>query len=349
MTWLVWRQHRYELLGLVLGGILIALALVLGTVVATMVREETDLDKCRPLFSRESNLCVALALEAGNRLQPFRWIVAGLFFLPAIAGSFIGGPLFSREFERGTQRFAWAQTVTRLRWGSAKLGAVLFAGFLGALAIVLAGSPSRIINGQSPNPFANFDIEGPAFISYVLFAIALCAFVGTLSRRIITGVFVGLLLFGVVRLGLMYGLRPNYQPPVTVSYGVNEVERWTQFKMPEDAWDFGLDYVDSEGRVVTSVRVNQLVQSYEPSSSNPVAWFVVYNSETGKWEPHVPVDIPMARDLRALLAADGVFQRVRYQPAERYELFQWIEATIFLVLSGALVAGTLLLLRKRDA
>jgi hypothetical protein len=348
MTWLVWRQHRYELLGLVLGGILIALALVLGTVVATMMREELSVDKCQPAFSRASNLCVALALEAGNRLQPFRWIVVGLFFLPAIVGSFIGGPLFSREFERGTQRFAWAQAVTRLRWSAAKLGAVLVAGFTGAFAIVLAGSPSRVINGQSPSAFANFDIEGPAFISYVLFALALCAFVGTLSRRIITGMFVGLLLFGVLRLGVMYGLRPNYQPPVTVSYGANEIERWSQFKMPEDAWDFGLDYVDSEGRVVTSVRVNQLLQSYEPTTSNPMGWFV-YNSETGKWEPHVPVDVPMARDLRALLAADGVFQRVRYQPAERYELFQWIEATIFLVLSGALVAGTLLLLRKRDA
>lgn len=348
MTWLVWRQHRYELLGLVLGGILIALALVLGTVIATRMREELDVDKCQPLFTRESNLCMALALEAGNRLQPFRWIVIGLFFIPAIAGSFIGGPLFSREFEWGTQRFAWAQTVTRLRWSAAKLGAVLFAGFVGSFAIVLTGSPSRTINGQSPNPFANFDIEGPAFISYVLFAIALCAFVGTLSRRIITGMFVGLLLFGVLRLGVMYGLRPNYQPPITVSYGANEVERWSQFKLPEDAWDFGLDYVDSEGRVVTSVRVNQLVQSYEPSTSNPMGWFV-FNSETGKWESHVPADVPMARDLRALLAADGVFQRVRYQPAERYELFQWIEAMIFYVLSGTLVAGTLLLLRKRDA
>jgi hypothetical protein len=348
MTWLVWRQHRYELLGLAVGGSIIALTLVLGTVIATAMREEIDFDKCQPLFSRESNLCVALALEAGNRLQPFRWIIVGLFFLPAIAGSFIGGPLFSREFERGTQRFAWAQTVTRLRWGAAKLGAVLSAGFVGAFAIVLAGSPSRTINGQSPNPFANFDVEGPAFISYVLFAIALCAFVGTLSRRVITGMFVGLLLFGVLRLGAMYGLRPNYQPPVTVSYGVNEVERWSQFKMPEDAWDFGIDYVDSQGRVVTSVRVNQLVQSYEASSSNPMGWFV-YTNQTGTWESHVPPDMPMARDLRALLAADGVFQRVRYQPTERYQLFQWIEATIFLVLSGALVAGTLLLLRKRDA
>ena len=348
MTWLVWRQHRYELLGLVLGGIVIALALVLGTVIATQMREELDVDKCRPLFTRESNLCMALALEAGNRLQPFRWIVIGLFFIPAIAGSFIGGPLFSREFERGTQRFVWAQTVTRLRWSAAKLGAVLFAGFVGSFAIVLTGSPSRTINGQSPNPFANFDIEGPAFISYVLLAIALCAFVGTLSRRVITGMFVGLLLFGVLRLGVMYGLRPNYQPPVTVSYGASDVERWTQFKLPEDAWDFGLDYVDSEGRVVTSVRVNQLVQSYEPSTSNPMRWFV-FNSETGKWESQVPPDVPMAKDLRALLAADGVFQRVRYQPAARYELFQWIEATIFYVLSGALVAGTLLLLRKRDA
>lgn len=355
MTWLVWRQHRYELLGLALGGILIALALAFGVAFTTATREELGVDRCQPemipvhgaffvavdghwvlasdpspdveapQFSSNVN-CVALAMEADHRVQPFRWLLVALLYLPALAGAFVGGPLFSREFERGTLRFAWAQGITRLRWSAAKLGALLLAGLVGGLAVLLVGSPARTINGSGPNVFANFDIEGPAFVSYVLFAIALCAFVGTMSRRIIAGVFVGLLLFGAARLGVMHELRPVFQSPVTVVYGANEVDRWTQFKMPDGAWDFGIDFVDHNGQQVSSARVNQALRS----------------------EPENPPG-QMARDNRKVLAAHDVFQRVRYQPADRYDVFQWIEATIFLVFSAALVAGTLVLLRKRDA
>jgi hypothetical protein len=321
MTWLVWRQHGYELLGLVLGGILIALALVWGVGVATAARAELGVDNCQATSTTNGN-CVLLAMQAGDRVQPFRWLLVALFFVPALAGSFIGGPLFSREFERGTQRFAWAQAVTRLRWSAGKLGALLIAGAIGALAVALAGSPSRGINGSGANPFAGFDIEGPVFVSYVVFAIALCAFIGTISRRIITGMFVGLLLFGVVRLGVMYQVRPFYQAPVTVSYGVSDSDLWGQFKLPGDAWNLGLDYVDSDGRAVPSARVSELLRTNIPRE--------------GIYSPR-------------MLAENGVFQRVRYQPADRYELFQWIEATIFVFLCCAAVAGTLLVLRKRDA
>jgi hypothetical protein len=323
MTWLVWRQHRYELLGLVLGGILIALALVWGVAVAAAVREELGVAQCPPASVTNGN-CVSLAGQAGERVQPFRWLLVALFFLPGLAGSFIGGPLFSREFERGTQRFAWAQAVTRLRWGASKLAALLFAGAIGAFAVVLAGNPSRGINGLTINPFASFDIEGPAFVSYVLFAIAVCAFVGTMSRRIITGMFVGLLLFGATRFVVMYELRPYYQPPITVSYGVTDSYRWSQFKMPDGAWNLGSDYIDANGDAIRGERVTKLYLSYIPP-------------RTGIYDP------------MTYLAENGVFQRLRYHPAERFDLFQWIEATIFFVLSAAFVAGTLLLLRRRDA
>jgi hypothetical protein len=328
MTWLVWRQHRYELLGLVLGGVLIALALVWGVAVATTVREELEVDRCQPTLATNVN-CTLLAVQAGERVQPFRWLLVALFFLPAIVGSFIGGPLFSREFERGTQRFAWSQAVSRLRWSAGKLGALMAAGAIGGLAVALAGSPGRAINGGGPNAFTNFDIEGPAFVSYVLFAIAVCAFVGTISRRIITGMFVGLLVFGGARLAVMYELRPNYLPPITVTYGVTDAYRWGQFKVPDGAWHLGTQYINANGDAVPSGLVTELYRSYVPPRSiYPVS---------GIYDP------------MTYLAERGVFQRLRYHPADRYDLFQWIEATIFLVLSGAFVAGTLLVLRKRDA
>jgi hypothetical protein len=272
MTWLVWRQHRYELLGLVLGGVLIALALVWGVAVATTVREELEVDRCQPTLATNVN-CTLLAVQAGERVQPFRWLLVALFFLPAIVGSFIGGPLFSREFERGTQRFAWSQAVSRLRWSAGKLGALMAAGAIGGLAVALAGSPGRAINGGGPNAFTNFDIEGPAFVSYVLFAIAVCAFVGTISRRIITGMFVGLLVFGGARLAVMYEARPNYQPAITVSYGASDAHLWGQFKVPDGAWHLGTQYINANGDAVPSGLVTEPLSLVCPTAQHlPGLW-----------------------------------------------------------------------------
>ncbi|MGH3881549.1 MAG: hypothetical protein ACRDSK_31370 [Actinophytocola sp.] len=55
--------------------------------------------------------------EWGNR---FVWAS----FLPALAGVFIGAPLFAREFEHGTWRLAVTQGVTRTRWFTTKIALV---------------------------------------------------------------------------------------------------------------------------------------------------------------------------------------------------------------------------------
>jgi hypothetical protein len=45
----------------------------------------------------------------------------------------------------------------------------------------------------------------------------------------------------------------------------------------------------------------------------------------------------------------GFRQFVTFQPADRYWLFQGIEAGIFVALAAALIAVTFVLLRRRDA
>ena len=42
--------------------------------------------------------------------------------MPALIGAFWGAPLITREFEAGTFRLAWNQSVTRARWLAIKLG-----------------------------------------------------------------------------------------------------------------------------------------------------------------------------------------------------------------------------------
>ena len=338
MTWLIWRQHRYEILAMLLGAAFIAIGLLYGADFVPRIRAELGVDTCRPLPTAIAN-CAILNTQASDLAQPFRWLVLSLFFVPAVVGSFVGGPLFSRDLERGTNRLVWTQSITRLRWSVTKLLSILGIGVVAAALIASVGGRASVINGVQPyrfeqsvsyfavatsvpiNPFQNFDFEGPAFVGYVLFAIAIAAFVGTLSRRILVGMFGGLLLFGVVRLGV-YELRPNYESPLAVVYSA--ATPTPQAEVPAGAWVVRADYVDTEGRVVPQERVRTLLNdSYRP--------------------------LPPRFDTLAYMAENGALQRVQYQPAERYWRFQWTEGLLFFTLTIGFSAAALTLLKRRDA
>ena len=339
MTWLIWRQHRYEILAMLLGAAFIAIGLLYGADYVPRIRAELGVDTCRPLPTTNSN-CAILSTQASDLAQPFRWLVLSLFFVPAVVGSFVGGPLFSRDLERGTNRLVWTQSITRLRWSVTKLLSILGVGVVAAALIASVGGRASVINGVQPyrfeqsvsfaidvatrvpsNPFQNFDFEGPAFVGYVVFAVAIAAFIGTLSRRILVGMFAGLLLFGEVRLGV-YGLRPNYEPLVAVVYSA--ATPTPQAEVPAGAWVVRADYVDTEGRVVPQERVRTLLNdAYRP--------------------------LPPRFDTLAYMADNGALQRVLYQPADRYWRFQWTEGLLFFVLTVGFSAAALALLRRRDA
>lgn len=335
MKWLIWRQHRYEILAMLLGAAFIAIGLLYGADFVPRIRAELGVDTCRPLPNTNAN-CAILSTQASDLAQPFRWLVLSLFFVPAVVGSFVGGPLFSRDLERGTNRLVWTQSITRLRWSVTKLLSILGIGVVAAALIASVGGRASVINGVQPygfeqsvsyfavatsvpiNPFQSFDFEGPAFVGYVVFAIAIAAFIGTLSRRILVGMFGGLLLFGVVRLGV-YELRPNYEPPVAVVYSADTP--FPQARVPAGAWVVRLDYVDAEGRVVPQDRIRVLMEAYGPPRFETLPY----------------------------MAENGAYQRVRFQPADRYWRFQWTEGLLFLALAGGLGAMTLVLLKRRDA
>lgn len=334
MKWLIWRQHRYEILAMLLGAAFIAIGLVYGAdYYVPRIRAELGVDTCEPLSTTGAN-CVSLSNQASDLVQPFGWLILSLLFLPAVVGSFIGGPFFARDLERGTHRLAWTQSITRMRWSAAKLLSILGIGFVAAALIASVGGRTEVINGihtyygieQSvsltpaapasvvANPFQNFDLEGPAFVGYVMFAIAIAAFVGTLSRRILVGMFAGLLLFGVVRLGVMLELRPNFEPPVAVIYSAPATPTPQQRTKPE--------------------------------------WVVVAQIPAGAWVVHAYYTDLEGRACTTLPAPgceNGAQERVQYQPADRYWRFQWTEGLLFFVLTVGFSAGTLTLLKRRDA
>jgi hypothetical protein len=335
MIWLTWRNHRVELLGLLVSAAVVAVAIALAADFAHRTRLELGVDSCVPTF--ETNMhCFELSREWIRRVGPVQYIFFAFYVAPALVGSFIGGPLFAREFERATDRLAWTQSIGRVRWVLTTLGVPLAAALAAGGILALVGGQTRHLIGLSGyRPWDTFDQEGPAFLAFMIFGLAAGAFFGAWQRRILAGMFLGLLAFALVRVLVIVDLRPYYEPPIAVRLPPGEVfvqqprtdVLVPQPHIPPDAWLFGADAVDGEGRTVPQDRVRELIEEFGRAGCRP----------------------GLRCDSVSYLAERDVYQRQLYQPADRYWRFQFIEAAIYLALTAAFVALTVLLLRRRDA
>ena len=89
------------------------------------------------------------------------WLGVLVLVAPGLIGMFWGAPLVAREFEEGTFRLAWTQSVTRTRWMAVKLAVV------GLASMAAAGLLSLVVTWWSGpldradlNQFATFDQRG---------------------------------------------------------------------------------------------------------------------------------------------------------------------------------------------
>lgn len=336
MLWVTWRQHRIALIGLLVGAVGIAVAVALSASFAQRIRLELGVDTCVSLINTNAN-CAGGLFEWNNRVGPVRYLGAALFIVPALVASYLGGPLLAREFERGTHRLAWTQGIGRVSWAATILGVALALTLAAGVILALGGHQAWPLLGVSTfRPFDLFDIEGPALVSYVVFGLAVGAFIGAWRRRILSGMFYGLLAFALVRGVVLWELRPNYEPPVAEL--IQPTLPLTGFpssplppatRIPADAWLVGTTSIDGQGRPVTSERVRALLDELSRAGCSSVGG---RNCDSTRY-----------------LNEKGVHQYVLYQPADRYWRFQLYEAGLYLALTLALVALTLVMLRRRDA
>ena len=328
MTWLTLRQYRIHIAVLLAVAVLLAIGLVFAADYATRVRSELGVDTCVPLPNTNVN-CVNLDNQWRQKVGWLNYLFYALYVLPGLVASYVGGPLFAMEFERGTHRLAWTQSISRVRWAAVKLGLILLIALVVGLVLAPFGGGQRVFLGRSiVSPFETFEIEGLALVSYFVFGLAAGAFVGAWSRRIITGMFVGLLLFGVVRVGV-HNLRPNYQEPATAPFPGYQSFPFEQSNgIPPDAWVLGVRAIDLEGRSLPQERLNSLMQEYFRISGG-------VSTSTSN-------DTTFLRD-------HGVIRQLAYQPADRFWTFQAIEAAIFTGLAALFALLTLWRVRTRDA
>ena len=334
MLWVSWRQHRTEVIGVLAAAVVLAIVTVFAAAFAQRTRLELGVDTCVPLPSGNAN-CVDLAQEWRNRVGLLLYLFQGFYVVPALVASYVGGPLFARELEPGTHRLAWTQGISRIRWAATTIGVVLAFTLAGGVVLAGVGGQTRSLLGtpffSSPvtRPWDTFDVEGPAFVSFMIFGLAVGAFVGAWRRRILFGMFYGLLLFGLVRVGVWAELRPFYEPPIAaLAKPFVFTGTFPSPVVPADAWQVGYDAVDGHGRFVPQSRVKELNDEFGRVGCRAAG----YNC-----------------DNIAYLNEHDVYPRQLYQPADRYWRFQLYEAGLYLMLTAGLVAGTLVMLRQQDA
>ena len=133
MIWLTWRQQRLEAL---IGGALLALLavfLLLTGLDMASTYQRLGVGACLTSHATE---CADVIGAFRNQYGALNGIAVWLTLLPLLFGVLLAAP-FVLELEQGTYRLVWTQGITRTRWVMLKLGLLVAAAVLVALALTI--------------------------------------------------------------------------------------------------------------------------------------------------------------------------------------------------------------------
>jgi hypothetical protein len=231
--------------------------------------------------------------------------------VPLLIGILVAAPIVL-EFEQGTHRLAWTQTVTRRRWIATRLTLASAAAVVGALAFALLMTwwrgPFDHLGGRFDT--SAFDFEGAVPIAYTLFAASVVLLVGTILRRTLPAVAIALVTFLVLRLGIEGWLRyQHYLAPLHETWPVGT---------PAPTGEAS-GYITSSGITFNGApdAARHVFQSCNVTQTDPRS----------------------LQGVSACLRHHHVLEFAVYQPAGRFWTFQAIETSIFLGLALILASG----------
>ena len=346
MTWLTWRQFRAQAITAVAA--LAAFAILLAVSESHMA----GLYATSGLADCHGGACAGLAtqflenltsgrgvplLPDGSNLYVILYFLSVLVILvaPAIIGIFWGAPLISREFETGTCRLAWNQSITRTRWLTVKLAltgvaamavteafSLIQAWWAAPIgkAVGLGGSASIITEGRF-GPFV-FPTHGITPLGYAAFAFALGVTAGLLIRRAIPAMAVTLAIFAAVQVATPLWIRPHLLP---ANRTVATIAASQANIFPAGGSTIAVTATAVPGQpgawISSSGAVNAAGQ---PVGTVPAAC-----------ESAIPAD-QGHHALNNCLTSHGIRVAVSYQPVSRYWPLQLTETGMFLALALAL-------------
>ncbi|MEV7403631.1 hypothetical protein AB0N93_24975 [Streptomyces sp. NPDC091267] len=273
-----------------------------------------------PCSARSAGLgCDARIQEFDEFMSLFQTVLAygglALIVLPGVVAAFVAGPMIAREFESGTYKVSWTQSVSPTHWLLAKLAvpAVLLLAGVSALSTVFAWARSQAGTGYPTQwygvPF--FGATGTAPVAYALCGLALGTLVGLLVHRTVAAMSVALLATGAVVVALT-AQRAALWPLQTVTGAKAAVTR-------VDVSSWIIDY----GRITADGRRLPMETCWPARSTTEEARCLADHHITGFY-------------------AD-------YHPASHFWPLQLVESGILLVLAAAAVAVAFRVLRRRHA
>ncbi|MEU4443572.1 hypothetical protein AB0K14_08840 [Actinosynnema sp. NPDC050801] len=331
MIWVAWRQHRAVLLSLAAYAVVFT-----GLVVFMHVRLASQLD------AEEVAACFGQAPDRFCEDAKGYWDLrarlfnldelarAAVFGFAALAGAFVGAPMFAREWEQRTHLLALSQSISPRRWFTTRVAVVLAATVLGAALLGAAqwwatmslAAPLDVWKRLQPR---YFEAQPVALIGYTLFAVALGIAAGLLLRRTLPAMAVTLV--GV--LGAVYAVRmfarPNYTTPVVATIPFDDPAQ--SASIDPGRWSLAQGFSDLDGRFV---------------EDEEAAYEALSRCEQLPGEPGDARYVQCAADSGLTGTANLV------HPGSRFWAFQFIEFGLFALAAAALIALSLWWLRKRS-
>jgi hypothetical protein len=282
--------------------------------------------------------CIQNVINVGILDQLLRLVGTALVAVPALIGAFWGAPLISREYEQGTHRLVWAQSVTRTRWLAVKLALVGSAGVAatGLLSLMVTWW-SRPIDRANPNQYgaALFGERNITPLGYAAFAIALGVTIGFLIRRTLPAMATTVGVFFGVRIAFTSVVRQHLLPPEHITQPLRTVvQGFAQKNNGPIKLSTGIDIPNAW---VYSTRVVD-------GSGHPLTGAVVTNSCPDLLRPFSGQATLQACATKLGATYHGI---ITYQPASRYWPMQWCETGSFLAAALVLAAFCFYRIRRR--
>jgi hypothetical protein len=320
MMWLSWRLHRAAVLTFIAVVVALAALYLVDSFRLRDVYAGSGLAQCVGLLNNPS--CEArrqffLGYDVG-------WLQYTGYVLVVVTGGlgvFLGAPLVSTEFERGTWQWVWTQRISRTRWLAVNVAvvAVIVAALGAALGAAYTWWDRPLAAQVGPLAVVSIFDNTPLLCAvYSLFAFAVGVAASAFLRRTLAAMGVTVGVFLATRFAVVYWLRPRYMPPIVVESPANEAGRPLAFDIRD--WDSYGSWVDASGRKISSADVSRLTSpDLNPAAAGHQWWEV--------------------------LQQNGIHYYDVIQPYQRAGAFQLIEAGVFLVLTAA--CGALAFWRTR--
>lgn len=331
MIWQTWRQHRAEA---AVGAFVLVVASAVMVAVGHAARSRAHLLGLTGCLQSHGDCGDALE-QLHRHFHSVPPVTGALIVIPLLAGMFWAAPLVSREYESGTHRLAWTQSVSPLRWITTKL--VIIFSVLGVAALGLGILADWTLSPLSP-AFGGrynstwFDIEGIVPVACMLFALALGLATSALIRRTIPAMAVTLLGYAAARIPVHF-FRAHLAPFAHLDATVTArtlVDHPGPAALPPGAWVHSTSVTDSAGHAISNA-----------SSGLGVLYHFCHI------KPDAAGNLSIGPACNSLLNTATVHESVVYQPASHFWVLQAVESTLFVALAGILVTVAVLAVTKR--